>query len=279
MCILLASQWTSIGLGVGYYGVWFITGSFVMDASRWHEAGVASSHPPAHRALGHGEGSSTALTQVLFTGCCLLWLLNCSCHNPTCNSKLLVGSPAFGRTGAFPDPWNTSGCWLHASGFSLQKPQDSSGHRFCVWFLLLLCFGLLLLFGLLGGFLVCGLLFGLGFFNSHFSCSYPLLNLGLVQRMRLTPTFLKNTIYLLFELHTQVSYKWRVTAICKNKGVCWAVINNKLPRKNASPTLGFVLIWLSTISAKFWQSLCHYLFMTGAPGTCSAHSESPLCTY
>lgn len=116
------------------------------------------------------------------------------------------------------------------------------------------------------------------FFNSHFSCSYPLSNLGLVQRMRLTPTFLKNIIYLLFELHTQVSYKWRVTAICKNKGVCGAVINNKLPRKNASPTLGFVLLWLSTISAKFWQSLRHYLFMTGAPGTCSAHSESPLCT-
>lgn len=131
------------------------------------------------------------------------------------------------------------------------KPQGSRGRRLC----------------------------GLFFFNLHFSRSYPLSSLGLVQAMRLTPTFLKNIIYLLFELYTQVSYKWRVTAIRKNKGVCWAVINNKLPRKNASPTLGFVLLWLSTIFTKFWQSHCHYLFMMEALGTCSAHSESPLCTY
>lgn len=198
---------------------------------------------------GHRQGSPTALTQV--HGWCLLWLLNCSCRNPMRNSKQLVGSSTFGRTGAFSDPWNTAGCWLHASGFSLQKPQGSSGHRLCGFF----------------------------FFNLHFSRSYPLSSLGLVQGTRLTPTFLKTIIYLLFELYTQVSYKWRVTAIRKNKGVCWALINNKLPRKNASPTLGFVLLWLSTISTKFWQSRCHYLFMTEALGTCSAHSESPLCTY
>lgn len=131
MSMLRASQWTSVGLGVGCYGVWFITGSFIMDSSRWHEAGAAGSCPPAHGALGRGQGRSTALTEVLFMGCCLLWLLNCSCHNPMCNSKLLVGSPAFGRTGAFPDPLNTSGCWLHTSGFSLQKHQDSSGHGLC----------------------------------------------------------------------------------------------------------------------------------------------------
>lgn len=70
-----------------------------------------------------------------------------------------------------------------------------------------------------------------GFFNIHFSCSYSLSSLLLVQGMGPTPTFLKNIIYLLFELYTQVSYKWRVTAVRKNKGVCWAVINNKLPRK------------------------------------------------
>lgn len=113
--------------------------------------------------------------------------------------------------------------------------------------------------------------------NSSPSCPSP--NGVLAQGTRLTPMFPKNAIYLLFELHTQVGYKWRVTTALENKGICWAAINNKLHRKNSSPTLGFVLLWLSTISTKFWQSCCHYLLTAVAPGTCSARSKSPLCTY
>lgn len=59
---------------------------------------------------------------------------------------------------------------------------------------------------------------GWEFLILHFSNKCPLSSLNLVQETRLTPTFLKNIVFLFFELCTQVSYKQRVTAIHKNKG-------------------------------------------------------------
>lgn len=156
----------SVGLETGYFGVWFIRNSFVMDSSRWHEC----AHPPAYTALWPQVRQVHSSHPGPVHRCCLLWLLDCSCHKPMCNSKPLVSSSALGSTRAFFDPWNTSGCWLHASGFFLQKPQSSSGSRLC----------------------------GLFYRNLHFSHKLTLVKPGPGPGNETYPYILKKTSYIFF---------------------------------------------------------------------------------